>query len=209
VGESFTDKSLESAVRWVQEAAEAGAHRLGHAIALGVDPDAYGAHVREESVGERRDQIAYDLTHHEALGRAGVHVDRSALAREEEILRARPEGEKLRIVYDHARLHEVRARQRVAMAAVREAGAVIEVCPTSNLRIGGLTNPSHHPVPRFLAEGLRVVVASDDPGIFGTRLRDELGWVSSIARLDGDAERALVDAAWDARSEVLTGRIAS
>ena len=39
VGESLNDKSLESAVRWVHEAAELGAHRLGHAISLGVDPD--------------------------------------------------------------------------------------------------------------------------------------------------------------------------
>lgn len=63
VGESFNDKSLESAIRWVQEAAEMGAHRLGHAIALGVDPAMYGEHTRRESVSERRDQIAYDLKH--------------------------------------------------------------------------------------------------------------------------------------------------
>ncbi|MBI3395694.1 MAG: hypothetical protein HY042_07665, partial [Spirochaetia bacterium] len=38
VGESFQDKSVESAVRWVVESADMGAHRLGHAIALGVPP---------------------------------------------------------------------------------------------------------------------------------------------------------------------------
>jgi hypothetical protein len=63
VGESFRDKSLESAVRWVQEAAELGANRLGHAIALGVDPAVFGVHQREEPMAERRDQIAYDLAH--------------------------------------------------------------------------------------------------------------------------------------------------
>ena len=38
VGESFYDKSLESAVRWCHEAAELGARRLGHCLALGLDP---------------------------------------------------------------------------------------------------------------------------------------------------------------------------
>jgi adenosine deaminase len=204
VGESFEDKSLESAVRWVHEAAELGAHRLGHAIALGVDPDAYGAHVRPESVAERRDQIAYDLRHADALARFGVHVDRHALEREDELLRER--GEPLQIVYDHRRLHEVRARQRFAMSAVRSHGAVIEVCPTSNLRIGGLRDPQHHPVQRFLAEGVPVVVASDDPGIFGTTLRDELAWVAKHAQLDAAAMATLVARAWDSRSERLTGR---
>ena len=46
-------------MRWVHESAELGAHRLGHAIALGVDPDAYGVHRRRETVSERLDQIAY------------------------------------------------------------------------------------------------------------------------------------------------------
>lgn len=204
VGESFEDKSLESAVRWVHEAAELGAHRLGHAIALGVDPDAYGAHVRRESVAERRDQIAYDLRHTDDLARYGVHVDRGALAREQIILEGHTED--LRIVYDHRRLHEVRARQRFAMHEVRRHAAVVEVCPTSNLRIGGLRDPLHHPVRRFLEEGVPFVVASDDPGIFGTTLRAELDWVTRHAQLDDDQRSALLERTWRSRSEVLTGR---
>lgn len=205
VGESFEDKSLESAVRWVHEAAEMGAHRLGHAIALGVDPDAYGAHVRAESVAERRDQIAYDLRHAEGLTRVGIHVDRNALAREEAILAERTEP--LSIVYDHRRLHEVRARQRFAMREVRRIGAVVEVCPTSNLRIGGLRDPLHHPLRRFLEERVRVVVASDDPGIFGTDLARELAWVREHAGLNDEQVLELIAESWSARSEVLSGRM--
>jgi len=40
VGESYFDKSLESAIRWCHEVAEMGACRMGHAIALGLDLDA-------------------------------------------------------------------------------------------------------------------------------------------------------------------------
>ena len=39
VGESYFDKSLESAVRWCHQAAELGALRLGHCTALGLDPE--------------------------------------------------------------------------------------------------------------------------------------------------------------------------
>jgi adenosine deaminase len=95
------------------------------------------------------------------------------------------------------------------MERVRATGAVIEVCPTSNLRIGGIGDPAHHPVHRFLEAGLPVVVASDDPGIFDTTLADELDWVVRAAGLDAEAARALWMRAWDARSEVVSGRAAT
>jgi len=228
VGESFDDKSLESAVRWVHEAAEMGCHRLGHAIALGVDPEAYASagvqvarrhflppsrsgsgpvvHTRRESAAERRDQVLYDLRHAYALERLGVRIDRPALARELDTLSRRPPIDELTVEYDATRLHEVRARQRHAMAAVRSHGAVIEVCPTSNLRIGGLRDPAHHPVQRFWDEGVPVVVASDDPGIFGTTLRDELAWVGKHLALDAEQLEVLASQAWHSRSERLSGR---
>lgn len=206
VGESFEDKSLESAVRWVHEAAEMGAHRLGHAIALGVDPEAYGPHTRRESVAERRDQVLYDLRHAHGLGRHGVKVEPAALARELDALDRRPANDELAIEYDDERLHEVRARQRYAMAKVRALGAIIEVCPTSNLRIGGLRDPLHHPVQRFHQEGVPVVVASDDPGIFGTTLREELAWVGHHLALGPEELDALATRAWASRSELLSGR---
>jgi adenosine deaminase len=206
VGESFTDKSLESAVRWVHQAAQLGAHRLGHAIALGIDPSAIGPHLRDESVRERRDQLAYDLEHAAELTKHGVLIDRAAA--EGELLRL--EGASPNAIvshtYDSRRLDEVRARQDYAMACVRSTGAVIEVCPTSNRRIGGITDAAHHPVHRFLAAKLPVVVASDDPGIFGTSLREEIAWVARVAGLSQDERDALGDAAWDARSEVVSGR---
>jgi adenosine deaminase len=203
VGESFLDKSLESAVRWVHEAAELGAHRLGHAIALGIHPDAFGVHTRTESVAERRDQIAYDLRHAEGLRAFGVDVDVAGL---------RAELDRLALVgtvthrYDRARLAEFRRRQDFAMSRVRRSGAVIEVCPTSNRRIGDIRDPALHPVHRFLAAGLPVVISTDDPGIFGITLNDELDWVCTHTGGGAELRRELLDTAWRSRSEVLTGR---
>lgn len=206
VGESFEDKSLESAVRWVQEAAELGAHRLGHAIALGVDPAVFGVHARTESVAERRDQIAYDLRHRDGLDAVGVHVDVSALRHELQRLAALPDDATISVHYDLPRLEQVRRRQQYAMDRIRSTGAVIEVCPTSNRRIGGITDPAHHPVHRFLSAGLPVVVSSDDPGLFGTTLADELDWVCRYTGGGDDLRRELIETAWNSRSEVLTGR---
>ena len=208
VGESFGDKSLESAVRWVQEAAELGAHRLGHAIALGVDPECYGEHSRSESVAERLDQIAYDLAHGEALERRGIRVDRTALDRERRELEGRRPDERVEHSYDRDRLAEVRCRQDYAMERVRATDAVVEVCPTSNRRIGGITEPRHHPVHRFLEKEVPFVVGTDDPGIFDTTPADEIAWVVEHAKLDGEAFRVLARRAWACRSEVITGRIA-
>lgn len=204
VGESFRDKSLESAVRWVHEAAELGANRLGHAIALGIDPAVFGPHARTESVPERRDQIAYDLAHERGLRAAGVPVDPAALRAELAGL-PRKRGS-VTIDYDEARLAEVRRRQDYAMSRIRATGAVVEVCPTSNRRIGGITDPAHHPVHRFLAADLPVVVASDDPGIFGTTLGDELDWVCRQTGGGAELREHLVETAWRSRSELLTGR---
>jgi hypothetical protein len=206
VGESFRDKSLESAVRWVQEAAELGAHRLGHAIALGVDPAVFGEHDRIETVGERRDQLRYDLDHCRALRSVGVRVEPMEVHDELRALERLPQEELLTIRYDRDRLDQVRRRQNYAMDAIRSTEAVIEVCPTSNRRIGGIEDSAHHPIHRFLSAGLRVVVSSDDPGIFGTDLPAELDWVCGQAGEPGGLRGQLVGAAWQSRSEILSGR---
>lgn len=206
VGESFTDKSLESAVRWVHQAAEFGAHRLGHATALGIDPDLYGEHTRTESAAERVDQIDYDLTYAEGLARMGVHVDAAALRVERAALCVGEPDAVVAVAYDRARLAEVRVRQRYAMQRVRATGAVVEVCPTSNLRIGGIDDPAHHPVHRFHSEGLPFVVSSDDPGIFATTLGEEIDWVCEQTNGGAELRDDLLRRAWSARSEVLSGR---
>ena len=207
VGESFRDKSIESAIRWVQEAAELGAHRLGHAIALGVDPQHFGEHTRHESIGERRDQIDYDLKHMDGLRAAGVKVDETALRKERSELASRPDTESTQVTYDSSRLAEVRRRQDYAMSRVRATGAVIEVCPTSNRRIAGISDPSHHPIHRFLDVGLPTVVSSDDPGSLGTTLEQELDWVCQHTGGGDELGHHLIETAWRSRSEFLTGRV--
>ena len=207
VGESFTDKSLESAVRWVHEAAELGAHRLGHAIALGISPDVYGRHARHESVAERIDQLRYDLRHQDGLAGVGVSLDADAIRRKLQDLRRLPLGDLVSIEYDEPRLRELHLRQRYAARCISGLGSVIEVCPTSNIRIAGITENEHHPIRRFVEFGVPFVVGSDDPGIFDTTLAAEIDAASAIAGLPPDCYGAIAERSWRFRSEVLAGRV--
>ena len=206
VGESFQDKSLESAVRWVQEAAELGAHRLGHAIALGVDPSLYGKHQRHESVGERIDQLKYELKHADGLRRLGVVINENHIQRELEQLIALPIEQTITVSYDKQRLNQIRLRQNYAMERIRSIGAIVEVCPTSNRRIGGVSQLEHHPVHRFWSNQVPFVIGSDDPGIFDTTLAQEIDWAAQALGLDAETVNELAERSWRYRSEVVTGR---
>jgi len=208
VGESYRDRSLESAVRSCHEAAELlGAHRLAHCLALGVDPlHHHGPHQRYERIEERLAQILYDLRHAEALRAVGVEVDEASLRVEAAELRSCDPDRQLAVTYGRHRLEAVQRRQHMAMQALHELDTVIEVCPTANQRIAGMASPREVPLARFLQHGLRVVIGSDNPGLFDTTLTAELDRAAEIAGLDAAGRAALARAAWDCRSEVLSGR---
>jgi adenosine deaminase len=198
VGESFFDKSLESAVRWCHEAAGLGAKRLGHAIALGLDPAAAivrrpDAHTTE-LVSERLNQIAYDLEHSAKMSSYGVDVDGKALVDEREALQKLSPDETVHRAYDEERLEDIRGRQGFVLDCLTEMGTVIESCPTSNLRIGGVPDPADHPVHRFLDSDVNLAICADDPGIFATSLADEVDWVRTHSGWEtDDLEKRLGD----------------
>ena len=207
VGESFEDKSVESAVRWVVESARLGAHRLGHAIALGVNPDLYLGTEREEIAGERLAQVQFELAHASELEAAGVPTERSTLLEEAARLAQVPEAS-VPISYDSKRVERLRSFQEWAMQEVRKTGAVIESCPTSNIRIAGLKSLNNHPLPRFLRAGLRVVIGADDPGILDTSLAEEFGHVRAMGLEERDVT-SLMETARQSRSEFLSGRMSA
>ena len=49
----------------------------------------------------------------------------------------------------------------------------LDVCPSSNVRLGLVPSLVQHPLPKLLAEGLWVSINSDDPPMFDTTLTDE------------------------------------
>jgi adenosine deaminase len=66
---------------------------------------------------------------------------------------------------------------------LREHGAAVEVCASSNLALRSITHLDQHPLPRLIAEGIPLSINLDIPDVLGTtltaeytRLRDHYHW---------------------------------
>jgi aminodeoxyfutalosine deaminase len=81
----------------------------------------------------------------------------------------------LRELHAHRIGHGVRAVEDPELVAyLAEHRIPLEVCPTSNLRLGVYPDFSGHPLRRLHEAGVPVTVNSDDPPLFNTTLTDEL-----------------------------------
>ena len=206
VGESFADKTPKSAVRWVGESAIFGAHRLGHCISLGINPESFADRTIQEKVSERVDQINFEIQHYEKLKSFGVTSDYSKLLKERDLLTQKNPEDKISFPIDKRYIDELLTLQEFTMYLIREESkSVIECCPTSNLLIGMLPDMKSHPIHRFVRNGLRVTISSDDPGIFDTTLKREyeLAVNSDLSQLEIQNIKKLSNSY---TSEILSGR---
>lgn len=60
----------------------------------------------------------------------------------------------------------------------------VEVCPTSNLATGAITDLATHPIIKMVEAGVRVSINSDDPPMFATTLNQEYGIAARLLGLD-------------------------
>jgi adenosine deaminase len=83
------------------------------------------------------------------------------------------------------------AREPSLMEALREAGTVLEICPTSNLLTKALRDEAElrETIRAFADNGVGFTIATDGPKMMHTHLRDELELLLRIGALD-DAELA-------------------
>lgn len=71
--------------------------------------------------------------------------------------------------------HGVRAIEDPALVAyLAERGVPLEICPTSNVRLGIYPDLASHPLRRLCDAGVVVTINSDDPPLFNTSLEDEV-----------------------------------
>lgn len=56
---------------------------------------------------------------------------------------------------------------------IKERGIALEICPTSNLQTGVVTDIREHPIKRYYDAGVRVTVGTDDMVVCDTTLRKE------------------------------------
>ena len=73
----------------------------------------------------------------------------------------------------------------VLMEKLREAGIVLQICPTSNLLTKALPNEEaiRTTLRAFVEHGVAFTIATDGPEMMGTHLRDELELLERIGAL--------------------------
>ncbi len=78
------------------------------------------------------------------------------------------------------------ARDAGLMAALREAGIVLEICPTSNLLTRALADEAavRETFRTFVENGVPFTIATDGPEMMRTHLRDEFDLLQRIGALD-------------------------
>jgi aminodeoxyfutalosine deaminase len=87
----------------------------------------------------------------------------------------------------------------------------VEVCPTSNVATGAVSDLSQHPIIAMVEAGVRVTINSDDPPMFATTLNAEYGVAARLLGLDdigvGNLAKAAVRASFadrDLQQRLLT-----
>src|SRR6266853_589037 len=71
--------------------------------------------------------------------------------------------------------HGVRSiEDPVLVTYLAEKHIPLEICPTSNVKLGVYTDLAGHPLPGLYYAGVPVTINSDDPPLFNTTLNDEV-----------------------------------
>jgi adenosine deaminase len=93
--------------------------------------------------------------------------------------------------------HGIRAVEDPALVDhLRDHDVTLEICPTSNVRLGLATSLSGHPLRRFLDARVPVTINSDDPLLLGTDLSREMEHVARALDLtEGHLRRMMAAAA--------------
>ena len=92
--------------------------------------------------------------------------------------------------------HGVRAAEDASLLdRIRRESIVLEVCPTSNVQTGAVKSVEGHPIGRFLSQGVRCAVCSDNMTVSNTDVRKEIEKVRiafpDVAdRIGTDADKA-------------------
>jgi adenosine deaminase len=83
------------------------------------------------------------------------------------------------------------AQDEETMTLLREAGTVLEICPTSNLLTGALADEKAlaDTLRAFADRGIAFTIATDGPEMMRTHLRDELALLVGLGTLDREGAR--------------------
>jgi len=89
--------------------------------------------------------------------------------------------------------HGVRASEDPALVEyLRDHQIALEVCPTSNLRLGVYADYAAHPLRRLYEAGVPITINADDPPLFNTTLNHEVELLATAFGLSLDEIDAIL-----------------
>ena len=85
------------------------------------------------------------------------------------------------------------------VARLRDAGVVLDLCPTANWKCKAVPDLSHHPLPALLEAGVRCTISTDSRTVADTTLSEEFRIAHDVLGLDDDTLRRCNLTAYEAR----------
>ena len=171
VGEMWQDIGLHSAARWCVEAAQMGVDRLGHALALGMNPESLARRTIRENTSEAKRHLQWITINRQALHENNYTIKDYQWFSDR--LEQSTTGDYVTWHYDQDLIEHIRTFQSALLSMIKPYDPLVETCPSSNIRIGALGRPEFHPIRQFLDQQIRVTISTDDPGIFDIDLKHE------------------------------------
>ena len=77
------------------------------------------------------------------------------------------------------------------IALLKERNIALEICPSSNIKLGLVSDFSNHPFPKFLEAGINVSLNSDDPPFMSTTLAQEYALAQQAYNYTDDEMEAI------------------
>lgn len=202
------DRLFEAMARARERAAAQFGIRCGVIVTVVRErgPEEAGQRVREAVRGRSRGVVGVDLAGDEENYPPGLFSRPLALAREAGLGITAHAGEFAgpssiwTAIYQLGATrigHGIRAVEDPALLDhLRDRGVTLEICPTSNLRLGLVASPSVHPLGRLAEHGVAVTINSDDPMLLDTDISRELALALQVlGGGDGALSRVMAAAA--------------
>jgi len=110
-----------------------------------------------------------------------------------------PESVKCAINYGARRIgHGVRIiEDKEVMDLVKEKGIILEMCPTSNRQTRAVSDMTKYPLIKYLNEGIKVTINTDDMAIEDTTIQNEYKYIVENFSLTPSMERIILTNAID------------
>ncbi len=104
------------------------------------------------------------------------------------------------IEYGAARIgHGVRIREDDSVCElVKNKGIFLELCPTSNRQTHAVENMKDYPFIKYLNDGIKVTLNTDDMAIEGITLAEEFRYIENEFRLTSEQKKIILNNAVDA-----------